>query len=83
MDVGFREDGNTTISGPVVDQAVLHGVLARVRDLGIVLSFVQRAEEARPTQSTSATFAVVAGQETSHNPRTGMHNAAAQDIQGS
>ena len=27
----------TTISGPVADQAALHGLLARVRDFGLVL----------------------------------------------
>jgi hypothetical protein len=31
------EDGRTTISGPVVDQAHLFGLLDRVRDLGLEL----------------------------------------------
>jgi hypothetical protein len=31
------EDGQTTIAGPVVDQAHLHGLLDRVRDLGLEL----------------------------------------------
>jgi hypothetical protein len=31
------EDGMTTIAGPVVDQARLHGHLGRIRDLGLVL----------------------------------------------
>jgi hypothetical protein len=30
-------DGTTSITGPVVDQAELHGVLTRIRDLGVVL----------------------------------------------
>jgi hypothetical protein len=30
-------DGTTVIAGPVVDQAALHGVLHRLRDLGIDL----------------------------------------------
>jgi hypothetical protein len=30
-------NGRTAISGPVVDQAQLHGLLARVRDLGLDL----------------------------------------------
>jgi len=30
-------NGTTVISGPVVDQAALHGVLRRVRDLGVPL----------------------------------------------
>jgi hypothetical protein len=31
------QDNVTTISGPVEDQAALHGLLARVRDYGLVL----------------------------------------------
>ena len=31
------DDGTTVITGPVTDQAQLHGVLARVRDLGVPL----------------------------------------------
>jgi len=32
-----RPDGTTTLTGPLADQAQLHGVLARVRDLGVTL----------------------------------------------
>jgi hypothetical protein len=35
--------GTTVISGPVADQAALHGVLQRVRDLGLPLVSVTRA----------------------------------------
>jgi len=31
------EDGDTLLTGPVVDQAALHGLLKKVRDLGILL----------------------------------------------
>jgi hypothetical protein len=30
-------DGTTTLTGPVADQAELHGLLTRIRDLGVVL----------------------------------------------
>lgn len=30
-------DGTTVLRGPVVDQAALHGLLARLRDVGIAL----------------------------------------------
>ena len=30
-------DGTTVIRGPVVDQAALHGLLTKVRDLGLPL----------------------------------------------
>ena len=35
-------DGQTTIAGPVADQAALHGLLAKVRDLGLELLEVRR-----------------------------------------
>jgi hypothetical protein len=31
------EEGDTLLTGPVVDQAALHGLLRKVRDLGIPL----------------------------------------------
>ena len=35
-------DGTTSLSGPLVDQAALHGVLRNVRDLGLpLLSVIQ------------------------------------------
>jgi hypothetical protein len=34
--------GTTTIAGPVTDQAALHGLLAKVRDLGLPLLAVRR-----------------------------------------
>jgi hypothetical protein len=34
--------GQTLIAGPVVDQAALHGLLAKVRDLGLPLLSVQQ-----------------------------------------
>jgi hypothetical protein len=32
-----ESDGTTTIHGPVVDQAALHGVLQKLRDVGVPL----------------------------------------------
>jgi len=44
-----REDnGETLLTGPVVDQAALHGLLRKVRDLGIPLLSVTRV---RPSQA--------------------------------
>ena len=37
-------DGTTTLHGPVADQAELHGLLQRLRDLGIPLISLTRAE---------------------------------------
>lgn len=40
-----REAGGTTVlSGPIADQAALHGVLQQVRDLGIPLVSITRID---------------------------------------
>ena len=41
LEVTSDESGATTIAGPVVDQAALHGLLAKVRDLGLELLSVR------------------------------------------
>jgi hypothetical protein len=38
------EKGETSITGAVPDQAALHGLLAKVRDLGLTLIDVRRVE---------------------------------------
>lgn len=38
------DDGTTVIRGSVPDQAALHGVLQRARDLGVALLSVRRIE---------------------------------------
>lgn len=42
-----RCDGTTLLRGEVCDQAALHGILGRVRDLGLTLVGVQRIEMER------------------------------------
>jgi len=38
------DNGDTLLTGPVIDQAALHGLLKKVRDLGLPLLAVQRVE---------------------------------------
>ena len=38
------EEGNTLLTGPVVDDAALYGLLKKVRDLGMPLLSVNRVE---------------------------------------
>ncbi len=44
MSLRYTPDGNTTLTGPLPDQAALHGVLAKIRDLGIPLISVKRID---------------------------------------
>jgi len=37
LTITLEEDGNTLLTGPVIDQAALHGLLKKVRDLGLPL----------------------------------------------
>src|SRR5919199_946948 len=40
--ITLEDNGDTLLTGPVVDQAALHGLLRRVRDLGMPLVSVSR-----------------------------------------
>jgi hypothetical protein len=40
------DDGTTTLTGPLIDQAQLHGVLARIRDLGVPLLTLRTLDSA-------------------------------------
>ena len=40
--ITLEENGDTLLTGPIVDQAALHGLLKRVRDLGMPLLSVVR-----------------------------------------
>jgi hypothetical protein len=37
LTITLEEDGDTLLTGPLVDQAALHGLLKKVRDLGMPL----------------------------------------------
>ena len=42
LTITLEEDGDTLLTGTVIDQAALHGLLKKVRDLGIPLLSVNR-----------------------------------------
>jgi hypothetical protein len=48
MELAAGPGGTTTLSGPVVDQAALHGLLAKIRDLGLPLVSIQDVTHAAP-----------------------------------
>jgi hypothetical protein len=46
--ITHAEDGDTVLDGPVADQAALHGLLAKIRDLGLSLVSVNLQGECSP-----------------------------------
>jgi hypothetical protein len=45
LTITLEDNGDTLLTGPVVDQAALHGLLKKVRDLGIPLVSVVRVAQ--------------------------------------
>jgi hypothetical protein len=44
LEISSEPGGVTVLSGPVADQAALHGLLAKVRDLALPLLSVRRID---------------------------------------
>ncbi len=44
LTITLEENGSTLLSGPLADQAALHGILKKVRDLGLTLLSVNSAD---------------------------------------
>ena len=44
LTITLADNGETWLTGPVVDQAALHGLLRKVRDLGLPLIAVSQVE---------------------------------------
>ena len=47
------DNGETILSGPIVDQTALHGVLIKIRDLGLPLLSLTRIETGGENESNS------------------------------
>ena len=45
MTITLDDNGDTLLSGPVVDQAALHGLLKKVRDVGLTLLSVNSVKQ--------------------------------------
>ena len=54
MTLSSNASDETTLSGPVADQAALHGLLAKVRDLGLPLLSVRRQDPQSPGADRAA-----------------------------
>jgi len=51
LTITLEEDGDTLLTGLVIDQAALHGLLKKVRDLGMPLVSVRPIEHGQADQS--------------------------------
>lgn len=58
MTVVAGPDGTTVLRGSMVDQSALHGVLARLRDLGVPLLFVAQIDADGAPDSTTSVASV-------------------------
>jgi hypothetical protein len=47
LTIALVDNGETILSGPIIDQAALHGVLIKIRDLGLTLLSLTRIETSR------------------------------------
>ncbi len=48
MTLTHTDTGDTLLTGPVVDQAALHGLLAKIRDLNLTLVALEPVDPAQP-----------------------------------
>jgi hypothetical protein len=44
LTITLEDNGDTLLTGPVIDQSALHGLLKKVRDLGLPLLSVNRVQ---------------------------------------
>ncbi|MEM6437357.1 MAG: hypothetical protein AAF773_26395 [Cyanobacteria bacterium P01_D01_bin.115] len=51
FEIALKDNGETLLSGPVVDQAALYGLLIKVRDLGLPLVSVMHIQPGQTENS--------------------------------
>ncbi len=57
LDLAHEEDGTTSLTCAIADQAELHGLLTRIRDLGVTLislTVVDRPDPGCPTKTAQS-----------------------------
>lgn len=56
LTITLSENGETMLTGPIVDQTALHGVLIKIRDLGLPLLSLTCIEAVRENEAGSVTM---------------------------
>jgi hypothetical protein len=54
LTITLEEDGDTLLTGPIVDQAALFGLLKKVRDLGMPLVSINCVEPGNPDMASTS-----------------------------
>jgi hypothetical protein len=47
LDLAHEDDGTTSLTGAIADQAELHGLLSKIRDLGVTLISLTVVDQSR------------------------------------
>jgi RimJ/RimL family protein N-acetyltransferase len=81
-----QEDGTTTLAGPMADQAQLHGLLARLRDMGTTLVSLRALRDGVPMDSVPVNQAARTPghpllDRTVHTERLTLRAATADDVE--
>ncbi len=56
LTITMVHNGETILTGPIVDQTALHGVLIKIRDLGLPLLSLTRTEMGRENESNPLVY---------------------------
>lgn len=62
LTITLTANGDTLLTGPVVDQAALYGLLKKVRDLGVPLLAVTCIESDQPAIADPVTRVIIPGE---------------------
>ncbi|CAA9435880.1 hypothetical protein AVDCRST_MAG82-2461 [uncultured Rubrobacteraceae bacterium] len=66
--------GETTLSGPLADQVALHGLLAKVRDLSLLLLSLRRRDPEHPGADGTSLNAARVERQNTHEQRAQNRN---------